>query len=142
MISSWHFCITQCSIHFTWVIGRHIMCLSIIMKKTFLEIDGFDLSPLIYVSFNHLPILCRFLIKLTWNHFHLGPDPKPDLKGDTRGYRVWLDPCQYQQDMTNTMKGGEVCMFLVCTHLWKFKSSISLMLCFESLTYLIQTFAQ
>ena len=37
-----------------------------------------------------------------------GPEPKPDLKGDTRTYRVWLDPNQYQKDMTGTIDGKEV----------------------------------
>jgi intron-binding protein aquarius len=36
-----------------------------------------------------------------------GPDPKPELRGDTRTYRVWLDPNQYQRDMANTVDGGE-----------------------------------
>ncbi|CAI9740320.1 Hypothetical predicted protein [Octopus vulgaris] len=36
-----------------------------------------------------------------------GPEPKPDLHGDTRTLRVWLDPNQYQQDMAKTLKGGE-----------------------------------
>lgn len=36
-----------------------------------------------------------------------GPDPKPDLRGDNRTYRVWLDPNQYQLDMTCTVQGGE-----------------------------------
>uniref|UniRef100_A0A8C1YQ74 RNA helicase aquarius n=1 Tax=Cyprinus carpio TaxID=7962 RepID=A0A8C1YQ74_CYPCA len=35
-----------------------------------------------------------------------GPDPKPKLKGDTRTFRVWLDPNQYQQDMTNSIQNG------------------------------------
>ncbi|XP_036448843.1 RNA helicase aquarius isoform X1 [Colossoma macropomum] len=35
-----------------------------------------------------------------------GPDPKPKLKGDTRTFRVWLDPNQYQQDMTSTVQTG------------------------------------
>ena len=37
-----------------------------------------------------------------------GPDPKPVLKGDTRTYRVFLDPNQYQKDMTEIVKGNEV----------------------------------
>lgn len=37
-----------------------------------------------------------------------GPEPKPNLPGDTRTFRVWLDPNQYQQDMTRTMDGAEV----------------------------------
>ena len=37
-----------------------------------------------------------------------GPEPKPDMKGDTRTFRVWLDPNQYQLDMTKTMDGHEV----------------------------------
>lgn len=36
-----------------------------------------------------------------------GPEPKPKLKGDTRTFRVWLDPNQYQQDMTNSIQNGE-----------------------------------
>ncbi|XP_062863448.1 RNA helicase aquarius isoform X2 [Trichomycterus rosablanca] len=35
-----------------------------------------------------------------------GPDPKPKLKGDARTFRVWLDPNQYQQDMTNSIQTG------------------------------------
>ncbi|PVD23785.1 hypothetical protein C0Q70_17059 [Pomacea canaliculata] len=38
-----------------------------------------------------------------------GPEPKPELKGDNRTYRVWLDPNQYQLDMTRTVQGGEDC---------------------------------
>lgn len=37
-----------------------------------------------------------------------GPDPKPEFRGDSRTYRVWLDPNQYQSDMTATIKGHEV----------------------------------
>uniref|UniRef100_A0A8C5CE19 Aquarius intron-binding spliceosomal factor n=1 Tax=Gadus morhua TaxID=8049 RepID=A0A8C5CE19_GADMO len=33
-----------------------------------------------------------------------GPDPKPKLRGDSRTYRVWLDPNQYQQDMTGSIQ--------------------------------------
>ncbi|XP_057199883.1 RNA helicase aquarius isoform X3 [Triplophysa rosa] len=36
-----------------------------------------------------------------------GPEPKPKLKGDTRTFRVWLDPNQYQQDMTNSIQNRE-----------------------------------
>ncbi|XP_009977547.1 PREDICTED: intron-binding protein aquarius, partial [Tauraco erythrolophus] len=35
-----------------------------------------------------------------------GPEPKPRLRGDCRTYRVFLDPNQYQQDMTNTIQNG------------------------------------
>uniref|UniRef100_A0A3B1IVS0 RNA helicase aquarius n=1 Tax=Astyanax mexicanus TaxID=7994 RepID=A0A3B1IVS0_ASTMX len=35
-----------------------------------------------------------------------GPDPKPKLRGDTRTFRVWLDPNQYQQDMTSLIQTG------------------------------------
>uniref|UniRef100_A0A5F8GCW4 RNA helicase aquarius n=2 Tax=Monodelphis domestica TaxID=13616 RepID=A0A5F8GCW4_MONDO len=35
-----------------------------------------------------------------------GPEPKPRLRGDSRTYRVFLDPNQYQQDMTNTIQNG------------------------------------
>lgn len=36
-----------------------------------------------------------------------GPEPKPELQGDTRTLRVWLDPNQYQEDMARTLKGEE-----------------------------------
>ncbi|KAK6179554.1 hypothetical protein SNE40_011884 [Patella caerulea] len=36
-----------------------------------------------------------------------GPDPKPELQGNTRTFRVWLDPNQYQLDMTKTVNGEE-----------------------------------
>ncbi|XP_020850487.1 RNA helicase aquarius [Phascolarctos cinereus] len=35
-----------------------------------------------------------------------GPEPKPRLRGDSRTYRVFLDPNQYQQDMTSTIQNG------------------------------------
>ncbi|XP_018426684.1 PREDICTED: intron-binding protein aquarius [Nanorana parkeri] len=35
-----------------------------------------------------------------------GPEPKPKLKGDARTFRVFLDPNQYQQDMTNTIQNA------------------------------------
>eukprot|EP00066_Takifugu_rubripes_P001547 XP_003962796.1 PREDICTED: intron-binding protein aquarius [Takifugu rubripes] len=35
-----------------------------------------------------------------------GPEPKPKLKGDNRTFRVWLDPNQYQQDMTSSIQSG------------------------------------
>ncbi|XP_078089396.1 RNA helicase aquarius isoform X3 [Mustelus asterias] len=35
-----------------------------------------------------------------------GPEPKPKLKGDSRTYRVWLDPNQYQQDMSFSIQNG------------------------------------
>ncbi|CAH1791178.1 unnamed protein product [Owenia fusiformis] len=36
-----------------------------------------------------------------------GPDPKPEMHGETRTFRVFLDPNQYQQDMTKTTQGSE-----------------------------------
>ena len=41
----------------------------------------------------------------------VGPEPRPELPGDTRTYRVFLDPNQYQQDMTSTVSGAEVNVF-------------------------------
>uniref|UniRef100_A0A4W6EM52 RNA helicase aquarius n=1 Tax=Lates calcarifer TaxID=8187 RepID=A0A4W6EM52_LATCA len=35
-----------------------------------------------------------------------GPEPKPKLRGDVRTFRVWLDPNQYQQDMTSSIQSG------------------------------------
>ena len=37
-----------------------------------------------------------------------GPEPKPQLTGSSRTYRVWLDTNQYQQDMASIVQGGEV----------------------------------
>ena len=42
-----------------------------------------------------------------------GPEPKPELSGDTRTYRVYLDTNQYQQDMTATVDGAEVLIMLI-----------------------------
>ncbi|XP_077992997.1 RNA helicase aquarius-like [Glandiceps talaboti] len=36
-----------------------------------------------------------------------GIEPRPELKGEVRTYRVWLDPNQYQQDMSKTATGAE-----------------------------------
>lgn len=38
-----------------------------------------------------------------------GPDPKPDLPGETRTYRLLLDQNQYRIDMDNVAAGKEVC---------------------------------
>ena len=38
----------------------------------------------------------------------LGPEPKPEFKGDERTFRLWLDTNQYQQDMAETVHGSEV----------------------------------
>uniref|UniRef100_A0AAX7TCD2 Aquarius intron-binding spliceosomal factor n=1 Tax=Astatotilapia calliptera TaxID=8154 RepID=A0AAX7TCD2_ASTCA len=35
-----------------------------------------------------------------------GPEPKPKLRGDVRTFRVWLDPNQYQQDMTSSIQSN------------------------------------
>ncbi|XP_026939609.1 RNA helicase aquarius isoform X3 [Lagenorhynchus albirostris] len=35
-----------------------------------------------------------------------GPEPRPNLRGESRTFRVFLDPNQYQQDMTNTIQNG------------------------------------
>lgn len=54
--------------------------------------------------------ICQFEKKWKWPYFVLhsaiGPEPKPKLKGDNRTYRVWLDPNQYQQDMTSSIQSG------------------------------------
>ena len=42
-----------------------------------------------------------------------GPDPKPELSGDTRTYRVFLDQNQYQVDMDNVTSGQEVRELLI-----------------------------
>ena len=38
-----------------------------------------------------------------------GPDPRPELTGNKRTYRVWIDPNQYRRDMTAHENGEEVC---------------------------------
>ncbi|XP_012584001.1 PREDICTED: intron-binding protein aquarius [Condylura cristata] len=35
-----------------------------------------------------------------------GPEPRPNLRGESRTFRVFLDPNQYQQDMTSTIQNG------------------------------------
>lgn len=35
-----------------------------------------------------------------------GPEPKPEIKGDTRSFRVWLDCNQYKIDMDNVKSDG------------------------------------
>ena len=45
------------------------------------------------------------LVTCFYCYDELGPEPKPVLPGDTRTYRIWLDPNQYQQDMEKTAKG-------------------------------------
>lgn len=40
--------------------------------------------------------------------FPLGPEPKPEFKGEDRTFRLWLDTNQYQQDMAETVHGAEV----------------------------------
>ena len=37
-----------------------------------------------------------------------GPEPKPQLTGPSRTFRVWLDTNQYQKDMSIVVQGGEV----------------------------------
>ncbi|GFV81916.1 RNA helicase aquarius [Trichonephila clavipes] len=36
-----------------------------------------------------------------------GPEPKPEMEGDMRTFRVWLDCNQYRQDMLNAVGGKE-----------------------------------
>ena len=36
-----------------------------------------------------------------------GPEPKPQLKGESRTFRVLLDPNQYHQDMERAAAGGQ-----------------------------------
>ncbi|XP_071955366.1 RNA helicase aquarius-like isoform X2 [Antedon mediterranea] len=36
-----------------------------------------------------------------------GPEPKPEIHGSFRTFRVWLDSNQYQRDMSATAEGGE-----------------------------------
>lgn len=37
-----------------------------------------------------------------------GPEPKPELEGDTRTFRLLLDPNQYRHDLDRVSKGTEV----------------------------------
>ena len=54
----------------------------------------------IYVFVHNVSLVTHF-----YCYDELGPEPKPVLPGDTRTYRIWLDPNQYQQDMEKTAKG-------------------------------------
>ena len=47
--------------------------------------------------------------------YSTGPEPKPNLQGNQRTWRVWLDTNQYQRDMEATVQGAEVCTFC-CPH--------------------------
>jgi intron-binding protein aquarius len=38
-----------------------------------------------------------------------GPEPKPELQGDKRTFRVWLDCNQYRADMDQAAQGQDVC---------------------------------
>lgn len=53
---------------------------------------------------------CLLLVYEKYGYMFLflqpGPEPKPKLRGDTRTFRVWLDPNQYQQDMTSSIQNG------------------------------------
>ena len=39
-----------------------------------------------------------------------GPEPKPQLLGEKRTFRVWLDCNQYRTDMDLANQGKEVCI--------------------------------
>ena len=65
------------------------------------------------VCLNHQPqgsgiYIDKELCNNVWCCF-LGPDPKPELTGDRRTFRMWMDTNQYQQDMANSVQGAEVC---------------------------------
>ena len=36
-----------------------------------------------------------------------GPEPKPQLSGKNRTFRMWMDTNQYQQDMSDVVSGKE-----------------------------------
>ena len=38
-----------------------------------------------------------------------GPEPKPELPGERRTFRVWLDCNQYRMDMDDASQGKDVC---------------------------------
>lgn len=62
------------------------------------------------VSFSNLTKKHCSLRKITeYTHeFLVGPEPKPEFKGESRTFRLWLDTNQYQQDMAATVQGTEV----------------------------------
>lgn len=53
-----------------------------------------------------LKVIITFFTVTSILHSGLGPEPKPKLRGDARTFRVWLDPNQYQQDMTSSIQSG------------------------------------
>ncbi len=63
-----------------------------------------------------------------------GPDPKPELPGDTRTYRLLLDTNQYRIDMENVAEGKEVRHWLIMFFLNNFVSSDWFILCFRMFT--------
>lgn len=76
---------------------------------------GLYLSPFhvrLFFKFTRLHLLLLYLTVRKWKwpyfvfHSGIGPEPKPKLKGDNRTFRVWLDPNQYQQDMTSSIQSG------------------------------------
>lgn len=40
-----------------------------------------------------------------------GPEPRPELEGDARTFRLLLDPNQYRLDLDHASKGTEVSFF-------------------------------
>jgi hypothetical protein len=42
-----------------------------------------------------------------------GPEPKPELDGDSRTFRLLLDPNQYGMDLDRASKGKEVCIHII-----------------------------
>jgi hypothetical protein len=50
-------------------------------------------------------------MSLSFKCIFLGPEPKPEFKGERRTFRLWLDTNQYQQDMAETVQGTEVWTF-------------------------------
>lgn len=43
-----------------------------------------------------------------------GPEPRPELEGDARTFRLLLDPNQYRLDLDHASKGNEVCSNFEC----------------------------
>lgn len=57
-------------------------------------------------SFISLHVSELYKLLTPWFCCDAGPEPKPKLHGDNRTFRVWLDPNQYQQDMTSSIQSG------------------------------------
>ena len=83
----------------------HPTMLGVVGQLCFVRLHGALLSSKL------CPYECRVELVICW-WLSLGPEPKPEFKGDERTFRLWLDTNQYQQDMAETVHGSEASWIL------------------------------